>query len=509
MTRPVSAVAAERFGEPVSATVTATVTRTAPGQEGTPVLDALRDAAARARVRVHCPGHKGGTAAGADLVEAVGPALLAADVWLETGSYDRVRREAERLAAQAWGADRAWLLGNGSTAGNLAWCLATLADGDEVVVARDAHTSILTGLVLSGARPVWVPPRLEPGSGLPLGIEPAAVDAALALHPSARHVVLSSPGYSGTCTDVAAVVDVARQHAAGVYVDQAWGALLGFHPDLPPAALAAGADAAVVSLHKLGTALSSGALLLAGPGAQSERIEAAVRATQTTSPLLPLLASVDAARRDLAVAGHGRVEAALTAARGLAARLRAVPGLAVTGSELAGGSAVAVRDPLKLVVDVSGLGRTGWAVEEELRARGVVPEGADARRVFGVIGALEPDPGRTAGELLRALRRVAAAGPARRPRAALPAWFPPLTTEPELTPRQAHQARSVPVPLAAAAGRVAAERAVPYPPGVPVLLPGETVGADTVELLAAIRAAGGHVHGCADPSGRTLRVVVD
>ena len=269
-------------------------------QAATPLLEALRayDGAA-----FHCPGHKRGRGVSTDLRATVGDAVLASDVWLETGAYDRARRAAESLAARAWGAHRAYVLGNGSTSGNHAFLLAHLCDGDTAVVSRTLHTSTLTGLVLTGARPVYVTPRVHPDLGTGLGIDPADVAAALAAHPGTRLVSLVSPSYTGVCSDTAAICAAARAAGAVAYVDEAWGPHLAFHPDLPVHAMAAGADGAVTSVHKLLPAMSSGALLLAGPSVDGDRLDAVVRMTQTTSPLLPLLASVDAARRDLAVGG--------------------------------------------------------------------------------------------------------------------------------------------------------------------------------------------------------------
>ncbi|MDQ1295407.1 MAG: DegT/DnrJ/EryC1/StrS family aminotransferase [Actinomycetota bacterium] len=496
------------------------------GQDRAPLLEAVRRESRSSLTRLHCPGHQGGSRASDDLTALIGPSALAADVWLETGQHDRVRREAEELAAQAWGARRAWMIGNGSTGGNLAWLMGSLKEGEEVVVGRDAHISVLSGLVLSGARPVWVAPRVHPVLGLPLGVEALDIHNTLLAHPRAKHLLVTSPGYASTCADLPEVLAVARRAQVRTYVDQAWGAHLAFHPSLPADALACGAEGAVVSLHKTGSALSSGALLLAGHGLSDEnldRVDSTVRMTQTTSPFMPLLASVDAARRDLAVGGARAVEHAVERARRVSRRLMRVRGIGVlTPADL---DLPADRvDPLKVVVDVSGLSVTGWTVETSLRRMGVPPEGADAGRVYLVLPSTSRGgDGRITDQvmvdaLVAGLERVARqAGrtrgrhrashrPDRGPSAE--AWRAAVVPDrQELTPRQAHRAPSRAVPLRAAVGEVAAEPVVPYPPGLPVLLPGEIVGEAAVEVLEAVRAAGGHLHGCADPTLRTLRVV--
>jgi arginine/lysine/ornithine decarboxylase len=287
-------------------------------QQRTPVLDAVAAYRSAATQSWHCPGHKGGQGADRRVSDLFGPDLLASDVWLDTSTYDAVRREAEQLAAQAWGADAAFLLVNGSSSGNHAMLLGTLAPGDEVVVARDAHTSVRTGLVLAGARPVWLSPRLAFGGELTIGVHPDDLDEVLTRHPGARAVLLVSPSYWGIATDLPACAEVAHRHGVPLVVDEAWGAHLPFHPALPVDALSAGADAVVTSLHKMASGLSQGALLLVrGTRLDAGRIGAAVRMTQTTSPLLPLVASIDATRRQLVDRGGVLLDQAIDAARRL------------------------------------------------------------------------------------------------------------------------------------------------------------------------------------------------
>ncbi len=498
-------------------------------QAHTPLLEAVRRESRSLLVRMGGSGHHGGARAGADLSALLGPAVLSADVRLDSPRLGRALREAEALAARAWGGAAAWLLDAGATGGNLAWLEGTLGDGEEVVVGRDAHVSVLSGLVSSGARPVWVSPRVHPRHGLPLGVAAVDVAAALDAHPGVRQVVLTSPGYATTCAPVGEVVAAARARGVHTYVDQSWGAHLAFHPDLPEDALAAGAAAAVVALDRSATALSSGAVLLLGQAAtqdQRVRVDAAVRRARTSSPLLPLLASVDAARRDLALGGAEALGDALERARWLTTRLRAVPGLRVLGADELGLDPRRV-DALRIVLDVGRLGLTGWEVETALRRMGTPPQGADDRRVYlspgGVRGMGSPPlprPGQPwpGGVLMvRALERVARRAldheyarrrRLRRGSQAAGVWVPALMAgEQVLTPRQAVRAPAAAVALRLAVGRVAAEPVVPYPPGVPVLVPGEVIAQSVVDALRGVLATGGYVGGCADPTVATLRVV--
>ncbi len=479
-------------------------------QRAAPLVEAVRHYAAAGTVPFSTPGHKRGAGAAPDLVELLGAQVLSHDVWLNTGDHHRALQSAEALAADAWGAQRSFFLVNGSTSGNLALLLAAVRPGDEVIVARDIHRSILTALVLTGARPVFVAPRLHPRLHLGLGLAPADVAAALDAHPAAQLVVLTSPTYWGVASDVAGIAAVAHARGIPLYVDEAWGPHFPFHPALPVPALAAGADAAVTSAHKLLGCLSQGALLhVTGPRIDHERVAAAVRSVGTTSPSLPILASLDASRRQMALHGTAMLDRTIALADEARRRLRAVPGLRVIDGEALGDAAL---DPTRLVVDVAGLGLSGCAVERELRERhAVAPEMSD---LVGLVFLITiGDTPASIDRLVRALRTIATEP---RPRATKgldavlrSAGAAIAPGRQALTPREAHFARTRSVPLCEAAGEVAAEPVIPYPPGVPVLLPGEVVSAEKVAYLRLAAAHGVHIQGAVDPTLATVRVVAE
>jgi lysine decarboxylase len=310
-----------------------------------PLLDAwLRATAAAAQgafTPMTIPGHK-------QCQELTG-AAVAGDIPLYGGlaaikHADVLVADAERRAARLWGADWCRLSVAGSTHGNQALALAAGSPGDEVIISRTLHRSLMLGLVLAGLRPVWVRPELDPASGLPLAV---AVETVRAAHPRACAVFLGDPSYAGTTGDLAGQAEAAHEAGVPLIVDAAWGAHLGFHPDLPPHALAAGADAMVTSAHKMLPAYSQGALVLARTDRlDAARLDRAFAATHTTSPAGAILASIDAARALLARDGEqlcARLLAAVTAARD---RLRAVPGLRVLDGQQV--------DPAKLVVLLAG-----------------------------------------------------------------------------------------------------------------------------------------------------------
>jgi len=440
------------------------------------------------------PGHKQRQ----DLVGAV----VAGDAPLYGGldsikHADTLRAEGERRAAQLWGADWCRFSVAGSTHGNQALSLAIGSPGQEVIITRTLHRSLLLGLVLAGLRPVWVRPAVDPSSGLPGAVSVEAVRAALAAHPGACAVYLGEPSYVGTIGDLAGQAAVAHEAGVPLVVDAAWAAHLGFHPDLPPHALAAGADAMVTSAHKALPAYTQGALVLAKTGLlDPARLDRAFEATHTTSPAGSIMASIDAARALLARDGK---ELCARLLRGVAAarhRLRQVPGVDVLD-----GPGV---EPTKLVVLLAGTGASGYAIETDLVARGMPVEMADRDTIIPIpaIADDEVQIGRFTETLVAVIERHR--GTPRRPVAAA-AWT--VVPETVLSPREAFFARNEIVGADAAVGRISAELIAPYPPGVPVLAPGERVTAEALDALREVKADGGRIAYAADPSLATFQVI--
>ena len=445
------------------------------------------------------PGHKLRT----DLTGTVG----AGDIPLYAGlapikQADALLAGAEQRAAGLWGADWCRFSVAGSTHGNQALALAVGRPGDEVIVSRTLHRSLLLGLVLAGLRPVWVRPEVDPATGLPGAVPVAAVLTALTAHPGVRAVFLGDPSYVGTVSDLAGHAEAAHQAGVPLIVDAAWAAHLGFHEGFPPHALAAGADAMVTSAHKALPAWSQGALVLARAGQPGRagldraRLERAFDATHTTSPAGTILASIDAARELLARDGHGLCGRLLDVVAGARAELAAVPGLAVLD-----GPGV---EPGKLVVLLAGTGAHGHAVEADLIAAGMPVEMADRDTIVPIVTLADgPRPmARFTGTLIAAVERHRS-----RPRPPMAGLAWALDPDVVLAPREAFFAPHETVPAEAAAGRVSAELVAPYPPGVPVLAPGERVTAGIVAALRAVLADGGRVAYAADPTLATLQVV--
>jgi arginine decarboxylase len=412
-------------------------------------------------------------------------------------SADRLLADAQARAAKLWGADWCRFSVAGSSHGNQAFCLAIGQPGQEVIITRTLHRSLLLGLVLAGLRPVWVRPEIDPRSGLPAAVAVQTVRDMLAAHPAACGVILGDPSYVGTTGDLAGHAEAAHEAGVPLIIDAAWAAYLGFHPDLPPHAIAAGADALVTSAHKTLPAYSQGALLLARTERLDvARLDRAFEATHTTSPAGAILASIDAARALLARDGP-RLCARLL--RGVAAarrQLREVPGVDVLD-----GPGV---DPAKLVVLLAGTGANGNLVEADLIAAGMPVEMGDRDTLIAIPSIADDE------EQIAVFTKVLIAsiegrrGVPRRPAAAA-AW----TVRPQtvLAPREAFFAPNETVAASAAVGRISAELVAPYPPGVPVLAPGELITAEALAALREVAADGGRIAYAADPSLATFQVV--
>jgi len=488
-------------------------------QPTAPYLDALVAYGFRGPTRFHVPGHKGGAGADPGLRRALGARALLLDVPQDTEGIDMGPEptpftQAEQLAAAAYGAERSWFLTNGATQGNHALCLALARggrDGVRVVLQRNAHASLIDGLVLSGGMPAFIAPETDDELGMAHGVTPEALRSALARCTDARAVFVVSPTYYGTVADVEGLAEVAHAAGAALVVDQAWGPHFGFHPGVPQSALRLGADAVITSTHKIVGALTQAAMLHVAPGGRVDvaAVSRAVRLVRSTSPSSLLLASLDAARRQLAVHGQALLAGTLAAAAHARVAIDAIPGCAVVGERLVGRPGVHTWDPLRLVVDVRGTGRSGYEVAAALRAGSDIHvELATHATLVLVLGlheqpeALERlvhDLGATVAEIARPIAPERA--PVVKP--------PELGQELAVPPRDAFLGETEVVPVDAALGRVSCEAIAGYPPGIPALLPGERIRGEVVAYLRELAAEGARLHGASDPAFETVTVLRD
>ena len=468
-----------------------------------PLLRAWVDAQRRLRSGVlrpfTIPGHKHD-------VDLVGE-IVTGDVPLYGGlapvrEADALVRRAEARAAERLGADWCRYSVGGSTHGNQALALAVGEPGDTVVVDRTSHRSVLLGLVLAGLRPVWVHPTIHEPTGLPLGLAATTVADALRGHPEARAVFVNSPSYVGTCADVAALAEVTRAAGVPLVVDAAWGAHLGRHPDLPEHPFAAGADAVVTSAHKTLPALNQGAVVVARTGLLArDRLDRAMDVTATTSPSGAILASIDGALALTAARSEELFGALLARVRRSRDVLREVPGLVLPDASTFG----PVRfDDAKLLLLLATTGADGIPVDRDLGAAGYSLEMADRDLLVPMVTLADDDT------VMQDLADVLASTIERhrgepRPVGAHASWT--VEAEQVLAPREAFFAEREPVPWGDAAGRVSAEVVAPYPPGVPLLAPGERITTATLEALRRAQSDGARIAYAADPTLATVLAV--
>jgi arginine decarboxylase len=504
----------------------ATITEASPADDGpvvrepaeqptAPYLEAITAYGFRGSLRFHVPGHKGGEGADPGLRTALGDRALLLDVpqdieGIDVGPSPTPYERAERLAADAYGAGRVWFLTNGATQGNHALCLALAPPGETVVVQRNSHASLIDGLVLSGGKAQFVAPEYDHELGMAHGVTPDALAAAFDRAPDAKYAFIVSPTYYGMAADVEGCAEVAHSAGAALIVDCAWGSHFGFHASLPRCPIELGADAMLASTHKIvGSLTQSAMLLVASTGrVDTETVARAVRLIRSTSPSALLMASLDAARRQLAVHGEALLDRTIRAAARARQAIEAVPGCAVLGEAFVGRPGIAGWDPLRIVIDVRATGRTGYDVAAALRnAYDIYVELATHATLVLVLGIGQPVEAleRLAHDFAETVRQI------HRPGMRHAVARPPsaLQHETAVSPREAFLGRGEVVPVDDAVGRISCESIAGYPPGVPSLLPGERITAEVVVYLRELTAEGARLHGASDPAFRTVRVLIE
>ncbi len=484
-------------------------------QDDTPLVTALQHCAQRSHAAFYTPGHKRGQGISNRHRAVLGEAVFRADL-PELPELDNlfapvgVIQQAQTLAAEAFGAQQTWFLANGSTCGLEAALLTVCNPGDKVIVPRNAHRSVIAGLVLCGALPVYVTPDYRSDWGIPMALSAAAIAAALAQHPETKAVLIVSPTYEGICADVSAIASLCHSRNLPLIVDEAHGPHFAFHAELPPSALSAGADLVVQSAHKVLAALTQAALLHCGSCDRVDiaRLAQALQLTQSTSPSYVLLASLDAARHQLATDGLRLMTQTLTLAQSAIDRLDQMDGLQVlTGQPLTTGQC---WDLTRLTINVAGLGLSGWAADEWLHDWGVTAELPAAQTLTFIIslGNTLADVDRLI-EGCRALVQSSLVTGQPVPTAPTDYGGGQSDSMPARSPRAAFFAATQLCSTTAAIGRISADTICPYPPGIPILIAGEVVTLAALNCLRQHQTSGSYLTGQTDPQLHQLRVLVD
>jgi lysine decarboxylase len=416
--------------------------------------------------------------------------------------------DAQALMADAVGADTAFFSTCGSSLSVKAAMLAVAGGKGDLLIGRDAHKSVIAGLVLSGVQPHWIWPRYDQDLHLAHPPSPDALREAFETHPYAAGALIVSPTPYGSCADVQAIAEICHRFDKPLIVDEAWGAHLPFHEDLPTWAMDAGADICVVSVHKMGTGFEQGSVFhLQGKRVDAAHLSACADMLMTTSPNVLLYAGIDGWRRQMVEQGCELLDAALRLGQSTRDRIEEIPGLHVLHDEFLQAEASHDLDPLHVVMDVEELDISGYAAADWLREHCQIDVGlSDHRRIEATLSIA--DDHATVDRLVDALCALVEAARDLPPAAAieLPS-AQSLMRETAMLPRDAFFAPMETVKAAKAAGRIAAEQITPYPPGIPVLIPGERVTPEIVDYLQSGVRSGMQTPDAADGSLKTIRVV--
>jgi arginine/lysine/ornithine decarboxylase len=504
-------------------------------QSRAPLFEVLDRYARGGIYPLHTPGHKGGRFADADLAAMLGPRGLALDLPGMTATDNTFHptgcvRDAQALAADLVGAQESFFLAAGSTLGVATALMASVPPGETVACVRNIHRSVVAGFVLSGARPRFMDHAVLPECGA-LGVSADVLQAALDATPRPAAVLLTRPSYYGIARDITPHAELCRSRGVPLIVDEAHGGHFAFLPGAdrpgyiarpsrpgeaeqpisPLPALAAGADIVIQSWHKTVGSLVGSAMLHVGRRSpvSSNQVRDALNFLQTTSPSYLLMASLDLTRRHMARDGNRLFAEAIAEACQLEEAIDAMPGMRVLRPERDPRMADHLRDPLRLVVDVSETGWTGYDVELHLRNEFQVED--EMSDWTNVVYILSPEDDPAARERLLAGLRSVSSSPKtsadnRLSDAELVRMMQPSIPPLAMLPREAALAEKQTVPLAGASGQVCAEMVMFYPPGIPLLMPGETITDESIDVCDKLLAAGAHPY-ASDTSLATVRVV--
>ncbi|MDD5946110.1 MAG: aminotransferase class V-fold PLP-dependent enzyme [Clostridia bacterium] len=452
------------------------------------------------------PSHHMGRGASEVFASLMGSNILKYDV-TETPLTDDLHEaegaimEAQELAADLFGADRTFFLVNGTTCGNEAMIISSVSEGEKILVARNCHKSVLMGLIISGAVPVYIEPENSPEFFTFGSISPEKVEKAFEANPDIKAFIMTNPTYYGICSDMKSIADICHAHEAMLLVDEAHGAHLGFSDILPKSAIGLGADMSAQSTHKtLGSMTQTSMLHVKSSIADVTKVDSALRIVQSTSPSYILMASLDCARHDMAVNGDKIISNLIACSQYLREGLNSISGV---HSPCGPSEGVFDTDPTRVVFSLDGMG--GFELADMLLEKyRIATEMADSRNVIAVIGG--GDSTADMDRLINAVREISTGCAKKHNSESF--IFPPVPPM-AMTPRQAYFAKTGAVPLENAVGMISAEMIAPYPPGIPVIYPGEIITQDIHSFLVEAVEKGRHIHSFSDKTMKTIKTVME
>ncbi|WP_243522644.1 aminotransferase class I/II-fold pyridoxal phosphate-dependent enzyme [Bacillus pseudomycoides] len=478
----------------------------------TPLFTALVEHAQKQPIQFHIPGHKKGRGMDPEFKEFIGENALSIDL-INIAPLDdlhhpkEIIKQAQDLAAEAFGADYTFFSVQGTSSVIMTMVMSVCGPGEKILVPRNVHKSIMSGIIFSGATPIFIHPEIDRNLGISHGITPESVEKALKQHPDAKAILVINPTYFGISGNLKKIVDIAHMRDIPVLVDEAHGAHIHFHDELPFSAMQVGADMASTSVHKLGGSLTQSSILnLQGSRISPKRVQAVLSMLTTTSTSYILLASLDVARRRLATEGQALIETTIRLAEQTREQINEIDYMYCVGREILGTNAAVAMDPTKLLISVKDLGITGYDAEKWLRERfNIEVELSDLYNILCII-----TPGDTEQDLLKlvhALKELSVTFENQINVNINTSVLLPDIPVLALTPREAFYAETEMVPFEEAVGRVMAEFVMIYPPGIPIFIPGEIIMEENLIYTKKNKEVGLPVQGTEDFELRTFRVI--
>ncbi len=476
-------------------------------QKSAPVYEALERLRRQRIVPFDVPGHKRGRG-NPELVKLLGEQCVGIDVNsmkpLDNLCHPvSVIYQAEQLAADAFGAKHAFFMVSGTTSSVQTMILATCKAKDKIILPRNVHKSVLNALVLCGAEPVYVNPDVDERIGIALGMNIERLRETIEKNPDAVAVFVNNPTYYGICSDMKAIVELAHSHGMQVLVDEAHGTHLYFHENLPMSAMEAGADMAAVSMHKSGGSLTQSSMLLVNEGINIRYVEQIINLTQTTSASYLLLSSLDISRRNLALRGRESFEKVASLAEYARDEINSIGGYYAYGKDLVNGTSVYDYDVTKLSVYTRDIGLTGIEIYDLLR------DEYDIQIEFGDIGNLLAyisigDRIQEIERLVGALEDIKRLYSKEVTHIHNSEYISPIVAA---TPQKAFYSEKKQLPIKETAGKICGEFVMCYPPGIPILAPGEMITNELIDYMLFAKEKGCSIQGPEDCELKTLNVL--
>ena len=480
-------------------------------QSHTPLFSGLVQHSKKNPIQFHIPGHKKGKGIAPEFREFIGDNALSIDL-INIGPLDDLHqpkgiiKEAQDLAAEAFGADHTFFSVQGTSGAIMAMIMSVCGPGDKIIVPRNVHKSVMSAIVFSGAIPIFIHPEIDEHLGISHGITTDSLIRALEEYPDAKAVLVINPTYFGISADLKSIVEIAHSYDIPVLVDEAHGVHIHFHDDLPLSAMQAGADMAATSVHKLGGSMTQSSILnVKGNRVSYKRVQSVLSMLTTTSTSYLLLASLDVSRKELAISGRELLHRTIQLANSIRKRINELDHIYCVGDEILEKDAAFDYDPTKLIISVKDLGLSGFDVEMWLRENyNIEVEMSD---LYNILCLITPgDSEEEANILVSALAALC------KERALLAAKINTQVLLPEIpilavSPRDAFYSETELVPFDDSEGRIIAEFIMVYPPGIPIFIPGEIISEENLVYIKKNRDAGLPVQGPEDFDFRMLRVI--